>query len=71
MLIAFGLKLWGFVELMLLQGASAPNRFGPDPRAPVDTGTRAASHWDQFSEPEFVAHGAGPSPESHVKRGHA
>jgi uncharacterized membrane protein YhaH (DUF805 family) len=68
--IAFGLNLWGFVELMFLKGASGPNRYGPDPLAPVDTSARAASRWDQFSELEFVAHSAGPSPESHVKRGH-
>jgi uncharacterized membrane protein YhaH (DUF805 family) len=66
--LAFGLGVWCFVELFCLRGASAPNRFGPDPLAPVSTGT--ASRWDQASELEFVPHSAGPSPEPRVMRGH-
>jgi uncharacterized membrane protein YhaH (DUF805 family) len=61
------LALWGFIAMLCLKGTRGPNRFGPDPLAPVDTRPRR----DQFSELDFVAHSAGPSPESHVKRGHA
>jgi uncharacterized membrane protein YhaH (DUF805 family) len=66
-LIVGVLALWGFIEMLCLKGTRGPNRFGPDPPAPVDTRPR----WDQFSELDFVAHSAGPSPASHVKRGHA
>ena len=60
------LCLWGFIEMLFLRGTSGPNRFGADPLTPADTRPR----WDQQSELEFVPHGAGPSPGSHVKRGH-
>jgi uncharacterized membrane protein YhaH (DUF805 family) len=62
------LMLWGFVEMLCLNGTGGPNRFGGDPLAPRET-PRAAPHWDQQSELEFVPHSAGPSPASHVKRG--
>ncbi len=64
--VAFVLCLWGFVELLCLRGTRGPNRFGPDPLAPIDT----RPSWAQQTELEFVAHAAGPSPVSHVKRGH-
>jgi uncharacterized membrane protein YhaH (DUF805 family) len=48
--------IWGLVEMYFLMGSSGPNRFGPDPLAPVDP----RPGWDQFSEIEFVPHRAGP-----------
>jgi uncharacterized membrane protein YhaH (DUF805 family) len=66
--LAFGLSVWGLVELYCRKGTRGPNRFGPDPLAPVATGT--ASRWDQNSELEFVPLNAGPLPGPHVKRGH-
>jgi uncharacterized membrane protein YhaH (DUF805 family) len=65
----FILFLWGLVEMSYLRGTRGPNRFGPDPLAPVapiDTRPR----WDQQSELEFVPHSAGPSAGPHVMRGH-
>ncbi|WP_213739317.1 DUF805 domain-containing protein [Bradyrhizobium sp. dw_411] len=62
---AFGLKAWGIVELMFLKGTDEPNRFGPDPLAPIDTKPR----WDQQSELKFVPPSAGPPPGPHVMRG--
>jgi len=62
--VAFGLTVWCFVEMLCRRGTRGPNRFGPDPLAPVDT----RPGWDQQSELEFVPHSAGPSPASHVKR---
>ena len=59
-------SVWGFVEMYGLKGTDGPNRFGPDPLAPIDTRPR----WDQFSEIEFMPLSAGPSPGAHVKRGH-
>ncbi|SHK42970.1 Uncharacterized membrane protein YhaH, DUF805 family [Bradyrhizobium lablabi] len=56
--IAFGLTVWCFVELLFLRGTRGPNRFGPDPLAPVDT----RPGWDQESEVEFVPHRGGPTP---------
>jgi hypothetical protein len=64
-LIAYGLSLWGFIELCCLSGSKKANRFGPDPLAPRD----ARPRWDQQTELEFVPHSAGPSPASHGKRG--
>ncbi len=64
-LAAFIALIWGLVEMCFLKGTSGPNRFGPDPLAPVDSRPR----WDQQSELEFVPHSAGPSPGAHVKRG--
>ena len=64
-LVAFVLCLWGFVELLCLRGTRRPNRFGPDPLAPIDT----RPGWAQQAELEFVAHAAGPSAAAHVKRG--
>ena len=61
------LFLWGLVEMSFLKGTSGPNRFGPDPLAPVAS---TASRWDQSSELEFVPHSAGPLPGPHVMRGH-
>ena len=69
-LVVFVLYIWGFIEMSFLKGTPGPNRFGPDPLAPVNTGVRAASGWDQHSELEFVPYSAGPSPGPHVKRGH-
>jgi len=68
--LSFGLCVWCFIELFCLRGTKGPNRFGPDPLAPVSPNAPAASRWDQQSELEFVPHSAGPSPVSHVKRGH-
>jgi uncharacterized membrane protein YhaH (DUF805 family) len=68
--LGFGLSVWCFVELFCLRGTKGPNRFGPDPLAPVSTSAHAASRWDQHSELEFVPHSAGPPPGPHVKRGH-
>jgi uncharacterized membrane protein YhaH (DUF805 family) len=59
------LCIWGFVEIFYLRGTRGPNRFGPDPLAPVSAGRR----WSQQEELEFVARSAGPPPASHVKRG--
>jgi uncharacterized membrane protein YhaH (DUF805 family) len=53
----FILSIWGFVEMYFLKGTRGPNRFGPDPLAPRDTGPR----WDQQSELELVPHSDGPS----------
>jgi uncharacterized membrane protein YhaH (DUF805 family) len=68
-LAAFGLNAWGFIELLFFRGTSGPNRFGPDPLAPVIPDAPAPAHWDQHSELEFVPHSASPSPGPHVKRG--
>ena len=69
MLVMIALSLWGFVEMLCLRGTGGPNRFGPDPQAPVNRSPRAAPNWDQPRELEFVRRGAGPSPGEHVKRG--
>jgi uncharacterized membrane protein YhaH (DUF805 family) len=61
-LIAF---IWGFVEMACLKGTSGPNRFGPDPLAPIEPQPRR----DQESELKFVPPGAGPPPGPHVMRG--
>ena len=58
--------IWGNVEMGLLKGTNGPNRFGPDPLAPV----HHAPRWDQQSELEIVPHRAGPPAGAHVKRGH-
>jgi uncharacterized membrane protein YhaH (DUF805 family) len=65
-LMAAILGLWCFIEIACLSGTSGPNRFGPDPLAPIDT----RPGWDQQSELEFVPHSAGPLPGPHVMRGH-
>jgi uncharacterized membrane protein YhaH (DUF805 family) len=70
MFVMIALSLWGFVEMLCLSGTRGPNRFGPDPQAPVNRSPRAAPNWDQLRELEFVRRGAGPSRGSHVKRGH-
>jgi uncharacterized membrane protein YhaH (DUF805 family) len=57
--------IWGFVEMACLKGTSGPNRFGPDPLAPIEPQPR----WDQPSELKFVPPGAGPPPGPHVMRG--
>jgi uncharacterized membrane protein YhaH (DUF805 family) len=68
--LRYGLDVWCIVELLWLSGAKAPNRFGPDPLAPVETGTPdKRPGWDQYSELEFVPHSAGPSAGPHVNRG--
>jgi uncharacterized membrane protein YhaH (DUF805 family) len=64
--LAFGLGVWGFVELFCLRGTRGPNQFGPDPLAPPEPTTR----WAQQDELEFVPLSASPSPSSHGKRGH-
>jgi uncharacterized membrane protein YhaH (DUF805 family) len=69
LLMLIALSLWGLVE-MCLRGTTGPNRFGPDPQAPAHRSPRAVPNWDQLRELEFVRRGAGPSPASHVKRGH-
>jgi uncharacterized membrane protein YhaH (DUF805 family) len=56
--LSFGLSVWWFVEMLCRRGTRGPNRFGPDPLAPRDTGPG----WDQQNELEFVPHRAGPSP---------
>ena len=61
---AFSLKIWGTLELLFLRGTHEPNRFGPDPLAPIDTKPR----WDQQSELTFVPPSAGPPPGPHVMR---
>ena len=63
-LIAFVLNIWGLVELIFRRGTIGPNRFGPDPLAPIDT----RPHWEQQSEIEMVPHKAGPPPVWYVKR---
>jgi len=70
MLVMIALSLWGFVEILCLRGTRGPNRFGPDPQAPVSRGPRTAPNWDELRELEFVRCGAGPSPGEHVKREH-
>jgi uncharacterized membrane protein YhaH (DUF805 family) len=70
MLVMIALGLWGFVEMLCLSGTSGPNRFGPDPLAPVHRSPGAAPNWDQLRELEFVRRGAGPSPGEHGNRGH-
>jgi uncharacterized membrane protein YhaH (DUF805 family) len=65
-LMASILGLWCFIEIACLSGTTGPNRFGPDPLAPIDT----RPGWDQQSELEFVPHSAGPPPGPHVMRGH-
>lgn len=67
-LVVFGVYTWGFVELLFFRGTRGPNRFGPDPLAPVIADTPVATRWDQHSELEFVPHSASPSPGPHVKR---
>ena len=62
MLVAIALYLWGFVEILCLRGTRGPNRFGPDPQAPVNRGAHRAPNWQQLRELEFVRRGAGPSP---------
>jgi uncharacterized membrane protein YhaH (DUF805 family) len=72
-LAAMVLTVWGFVELLFIQGTRGPNRFGPDPRAPVAPvipSAPAAPRWKQQSELEFIPHSAGPSAGAHVMRGH-
>jgi uncharacterized membrane protein YhaH (DUF805 family) len=64
-LIAIVLNLWGVIELVFLKGTNGPNRFGPDPLAPVDTRPR----WDQQGELEPIPHKASPPAELHVMRG--
>jgi uncharacterized membrane protein YhaH (DUF805 family) len=68
--VMIALSLWGLVEMFCLGGTTGPNRFGPDPQAPVPRSPHAAPNWDQLREREFVRRGAGPSPGEHVKRGH-
>jgi uncharacterized membrane protein YhaH (DUF805 family) len=65
-LVVFVVFIWGYVEMFFLKGTGGPNRFGPDPLAPIDSRAR----WDQQSELEFVPHSAGPPAGTHVKRGH-
>jgi uncharacterized membrane protein YhaH (DUF805 family) len=57
--------IWGFVEMACLRGTNGPNRFGPDPLAPIEPQPRR----DQESELKFVPPGAGPPPGPHVMRG--
>jgi uncharacterized membrane protein YhaH (DUF805 family) len=48
--------IWGMVEMCWLKGTRGPNRFGPDPLAPLETSPR----WDQHSEVEFIPYRASP-----------
>jgi uncharacterized membrane protein YhaH (DUF805 family) len=71
------LYMWGAIEMYFLRGSPRTNRFGADPLPKVQTrprgsqtGPRTAPAWDQTSEIEIVPHVSGPSPTSHVKRGH-
>jgi uncharacterized membrane protein YhaH (DUF805 family) len=57
--------IWGFVEMACLRGTNGPNRFGPDPLAPIEPQPRR----DQESELKFVPPSAGPMPGPHVMRG--
>jgi uncharacterized membrane protein YhaH (DUF805 family) len=52
--------LWGLFEMLCLNGTLGPNRFGPDPLAPLESGAR----WDQHSELELVPRSAGPSADA-------
>jgi uncharacterized membrane protein YhaH (DUF805 family) len=52
---------WGLIEMLFLKGTGGPNRFRPDPLAPVNGNTHAASRWTQQSELDSVPHAAGPS----------
>jgi uncharacterized membrane protein YhaH (DUF805 family) len=65
-LAVFIVFIWGYVEMCFLRGTSGPNRFGPDPLAPVDS----RPGWNQQSELEFVPHSAGPTPGPHGNREH-
>jgi uncharacterized membrane protein YhaH (DUF805 family) len=56
-LAVFVAFIWGLAEMYFLKGTRGPNRFGPDPLAPRETGPR----WDQSSELELVPHSAGPA----------
>jgi uncharacterized membrane protein YhaH (DUF805 family) len=60
-IVAGVLALWGSVEMLFPKGTRGPNRFGPDPLAPVSPSPHAASRWDQHRELEFVPHRAGLS----------
>ena len=40
-LVAFAITVWAFVELGCLRGTVGPNRYGPDPLAPVALGPPA------------------------------
>jgi len=66
---AFGLGLWGFIEMSCLKGSRKTNRFGADPLTPPpprDTRPR----WEQQREIEMVPHKAGPPPVWRVKPGY-
>ena len=65
-LVASVLGLWGFIEMYWLKGTRGPNRFGPDPLAPIEPKAR----WAQQDEVQFIPHSAGPPAGTHVKRGH-
>jgi uncharacterized membrane protein YhaH (DUF805 family) len=73
----FAAFIGGVVEMYGVKGTRGPNRFGPDPLPKTQarprssqTGAPTSSGWVQQSELEFVPHSAGPSPASHVMRGH-
>ena len=66
-LATFVLFIWSLAEMYFLRGTHGPNRFGPDPLAPV-TPIDTSPGWDQHSELEFVPHSAGPSAGPHVNR---
>jgi len=64
---AFGVGVWGFIEMYCLNGSRNTNRFGADPLTPPPPqDTRPP--WDQQSEIEMVPHKAGPPPVWRVKR---
>jgi uncharacterized membrane protein YhaH (DUF805 family) len=68
--LAFGLSIWGFVELFCLRGTRGPNRFGADPLMPPEPSQSSGARWAQQDELGFVPLSASPSPSSHGKRGH-
>jgi len=70
-LAAFVFFIWSLADMYCLRGTRGPNRFGPDPLAPVTpvTPVGLGPGWDQHSELEFVPHSAGPSAGPHVNRG--
>ncbi len=52
---AFGLGLWGFIEMYCLKGSRKTNRFGADPLTP-EPPRDTRPPWDQQSEIEMVPH---------------
>jgi len=58
------LATWIVIEMFFVIGTEGPNRYGPDPTStvtnpPVDLGPKP------YGVPDFLVHGAGPTPQSH------